>query len=160
MKTTIPKLRQIIRKVITESMSDTVRDLQDVMDVPRGPVGNRAMDKLYKREEEAGQMRRRQHAKKLAADEAAAEKFYVRLHLPSRFSQHYAEWKSWLDSLDLSGAEFIDKQYHNSRKEKPRYFHFKIDKQKALEIEAQGEALPETDYSLVSATARRADGIS
>ena len=53
MKITESKLRRTIRKVIRESMADTVRDLQGVMDIERGPVGNRAMANLYKREQEA-----------------------------------------------------------------------------------------------------------
>ena len=155
----------MIRKVITESMSDTVRDMQDIMDIPRGPVGNRAMQNLYKREQEAERLRRRQHAEKLAAEEDAAEKYYVRLELPHPVSPDYMEWKSWLESLNLSGAEFIRRDYwDNHRKQKPRYFHFKIDKQKALKIEAEGNKLP-THYAngvsqdtLVSATVRRVGG--
>ena len=165
MKTTIPRLRRMIRKVITESMSDTVRDLQGVMDIDRGPVGNRAMDNLYKREREADQNRKRQYNEKLAAEEATADKYYVRLELPHTTSPDYLEWKSWLESLDLSGAEFIRRDYWDGRrKQKPQYFHFKIEKQKALEIEAEGNLLP-THYAngasqdtLVSATVRRVGG--
>ena len=155
MKTTIPRLRRMIRKVITESMSDTVRDLQGVMDIDRGPVGNRAMANLYKREQEAEEYRKRQRAEKLAKEAAAAEKYFVQLTLPSQFSQHYPEWKSWVDSLDLAGAEFIQKDYHDRKKEKPHYLYFKIDKQKAIEIEAEGETLPETEYSSVKWSARK-----
>jgi len=149
MKTTIPKLRRMIRKVITESMADTVRDLQGIMDIERGPVGNRAMNNLYKREQEAEEYRKRQHAEKYAQEAAAAEKYFVQLTLPNQHSQHYPEWKSWVDSLDLTGAEFRGKRYHDRKKEKPFYLYFKIDKQKALEIEAEGETLPETEYSSV-----------
>ena len=155
MKTTIPKLRRMIRKVITESMADTVRDLQGIMDIERGPVGNRAMDNLYKREQEAEEYRKRQHAEKYAQEAAAAEKYFVQLTLPSQHSQHYPEWKSWVDSLDLTGAEFRGKRYHDRNKEKPFYLYFKIDKQKALEIEAEGETLPETEYSSVKWSVRK-----
>lgn len=165
MRITESKLRRIIRNVITESMPDTVRDLQDVMDTPRGPVGNRAMSNYLNREQEAEQNRKRQYAEKLAAEEAAAEKYFVRLELPHPISPDYLEWKSWLESLDLSGAEFIRRDYwDNHRKQKPQYFHFKIDKQEALEIEAEGNKLP-THYAngasqdtLVSATVRRVGG--
>ena len=167
MRTTIPNLRRMIRKVINESMSDTVRDLQDVMDTPRGPVGNRSMSNYLKREREAEEYKRNQYYEKLAAEEATAEKNFVRLQLPHPVSPDYLEWKSWLESLYLSGAEFIRRDYwDNHRKQKPQYFHFKIDKQKALEIETEGNQLP-THYAngasqdtLVSATVRRADGIS
>ena len=155
MKIIESKLRRTIRKVIRESMADTVRDLQGVMDIERGPVGNRAMANLYKREQEAEEYRKRQHAEKYAQEAAAAEKYFVQLKLPSEYSQHYPEWKSWVDSLDLTGAEFIDKQYHDRKKEKPFYLYFKIDKQKALEIEAEGETLPETEYSSVKWSARK-----
>lgn len=156
MKITIPKLRRVIQKVISESMADTARQLQDIGDISRGPIGSSAMDNLSKREKEIKDQENKRYYEKLAAEEAAAEKYFVRLSLPSRFNQHYAEWKSWLDSLDLSGAEFIDKQYHDDeRKQKPSYFLFKVGKQKALEIEAEGNTLPETDYSLVSATVHR-----
>ncbi len=155
MKTTIPKLRRMIRKVITESMADTVRDLQGIMDIERGPVGNRAMDNLYKREQEAEEYRKRQHAEKYAQEAAEAEKYFVQLTLPNQHSQHYPEWKSWVDSLDLTGAEFRGKRYHDRKKEKPFYLYFKIDKQKALEIEAEGETLPETEYSSVKWSVRK-----
>lgn len=135
-------------------MADTVRDLQGVMDIERGPVGNRAMANLYKREQEAEEYRKRQHAEKYAQEAAAAEKYFVQMTLPSQYSQHYPEWQSWVDSLDLAGAEFIRKSYHDRKKEKPHYLVFKIDKQKALEIEAEGETLPETEYSSVKWSAR------
>lgn len=155
MKTTIPELRKTIRKVISESMRDTVSQIQDIADIPRAASGRGGMDNLYKREREIQGQENRKYYSDLAAEENTAEKYFVSLRLPSKFNQHYAEWKSWLDSLDLSGAEFIEKQYHDSQKTKPFYFVFKIDKQKAIEIEEEGETLPETDYSRVRASVRK-----
>jgi len=154
-KTTIPKLRQMVRRVISESMRDTVSQMQDIADIPRTASSRAAMDNLYKREREIQDQENRKYYSDLAAEENAAEKYFVSLTLPGKFNQHYAEWKSWLNSLDLSGAEFIEKQYHDSQKTKPFYFVFKIDKQKAIEIEEEGETLPETDYSSVRASVRK-----
>lgn len=145
----------MVRRVISESMRDTVSQMQDIADIPRTASSRAAMDNLYKREREIQDQENRKYYSDLAAEENAAEKYFVSLTLPGKFNQHYAEWKSWLNSLDLSGAEFIEKQYHDSQKTKPFYFVFKIDKQKAIEIEEEGETLPETDYSSVRASVRK-----